>query len=142
MKTVWVIEEGECYDYHVVGVYSSEENARMVCDKINAGCEWVRAKVAEWDLDPGAEEIRSGMKVWSVRMAADGTVEWCEPIDLAAYALHGSVSAWKRSTAPHYRGTATSDAVMGTVFAKDREHAIKIVNEKRVQFLASGEIES
>jgi hypothetical protein len=59
MKTktvsVWVIEQGEYSDYRVVGVYSTKENAEMVCAKINAHRGYDEASIAEWEMDAGVE---------------------------------------------------------------------------------------
>lgn len=34
-KTIWVVEQGEYSDYRVVGVFSSQESAQVVADKLN-----------------------------------------------------------------------------------------------------------
>ena len=34
-KSVWVIEKGSYSDYRVVGVYSTQERAKLVCEHIN-----------------------------------------------------------------------------------------------------------
>jgi hypothetical protein len=135
MKTVWVIEDGEYSDYHVVGVFTSKENAERI--RQLAG-----GTVAEWDMDPAIEELNAGLWPYSVRMAIDGTTERVERQDgLSSYDIGRTVSLWERTKAPAYRDKpGTQDALMGIVWAESDQHAVKIVNEKRTAYLATGVI--
>lgn len=64
---VWVIEDGEYSDYHVVGVFSSRENAELVRSKLKSG------DIEEWDLDPAVDKLNAGMEKFYVHMLRDGT---------------------------------------------------------------------
>jgi len=140
MNTIWVIEKGSYSDYRVVGVYSTKEGAELVCARINGEENYEPATVAEWPLDPGVEAINQGLAPFTVWMLRDGTTEKCvQDDDDFEYTLNGSLTIWRRSGAPAYRGQNVQDCLMGQVFAKDSAHAIKIVNERRVQMIASGE---
>lgn len=57
MKTVWVIEQGSYSDYRVVGVFSSEANAKFIADAINVAESYDKATIAEWSLDPAVDEL-------------------------------------------------------------------------------------
>jgi|SRR6185503_5465278 len=129
---VWVIEKGEYSDYSVVGVFSTEENARRVA-------ELTGGSVAEWPLDPNIAEINQGLQVYLVHMLKDGSVEQCKRLELNSYALTTiGVTMWRRSQAPAFRGQDKPDLMQATVWAKDEEHAIKITNEHRAEWIASG----
>lgn len=137
MKSVWVIEQGEYSDYRVVGVFSSEVNARMIADKINASKGYGDdATVANWPLDPAVEELQQDHAQYRVLMLRDGTVELCEVRELLAYEIAGSVRVWHRSQAPAYKGKNVPDALDAVVWAKDAKHAIKIANEHRTRLIA------
>ena len=140
MNTIWVIEKGSYSDYRVVGVYSTKEGAELVCARINGEGSYEPATVAEWPLDPGVEAINQGLAPFTVWMLRDGTTEKCVQYDDDfEYTFNDSLTIWRRSGAPAYRGQHVQDCLTGRVFAKDSIHAIKIVNERRVQMIANGE---
>lgn len=135
---VWLIEEGSYSDYHVVGVFSSRQAAEMVLEKIK-GYGYDEPEIVEWAMDPGVEEIRAGLRPHHVCMRLDdGFVESANETDWSSYDIGGRVTLWERTKAGAYQGKpGVTDAVTGTVFARDIAHAVKIVNEKRVQILAA-----
>ena len=140
MKTVWVIEQG-CYsDYRVVGVFTSEANARLICDTINAEEYSDKATISEWQTDPCIEELNKGLSMFCVCMNHDGTVERCDLEALTAYNMSTSLKVWKRTNALAFRGRPVSDAISGSVWAKDSTHAIKITNEFRARAIANNEM--
>lgn len=140
MNTIWVIESSYSDYRRVVGVYSTKEGAELVCARINEEKNYERATVAEWPLDPGVEAINQGLALFTVWMLRDGTTEKCvQDDDDFEYILNDSLTIWRRSGAPAYRGQNVQDCLIGRVFAKDSVHAIKIVNERRVQMIANGE---
>ncbi len=141
MKSIWVIEKGSYSDYRVVGVYSTKEGAELVCKRINGADDYSdRAIVSEWPLDPGVEAINQGLSPFVVHMLRDGTTEkvWMDESDFE-YTLNDQPTIWRRSEAPAYRGKNAQDYITARVFAKDSQHAVKIVNEHRTRMIASGE---
>lgn len=136
--SVWVIEQGEYSDYRVVGVFSSETNARLVADAINTSETYDKATVDEWVLDPAVKDLAAGRHQWLVEMLRDGTVERCEKQEVSSYRIGGEVWIWPRSTAPANQGKNIPDCLSATVWAKDEQHAIKVANEHRAQLIASG----
>lgn len=126
MASIWVVEKGSYSDYRVVGVCTSQANAQILADKCNATKASYQdsATVAEWPLDPGVEQINQGMNIWFVRMARDGTVE-----------SHGDGSY---DIEERFDVNQFGTFVIAYVWASDANHAIKIVNEKRIQALALG----
>lgn len=136
-KSVWIIEDGEYSDYRVVGIYSTRENAERVAAKMNEGRSRDLATVAERRLDPGIEALNEGLMSFRVLMLRDGTVESVEPRGEAWSwgDLEDEAYVWSRSKTPSGR----PDVLYATVWAKGEKHAVKIVNEKRAQVIASGE---
>ena len=140
MKSIWVIEKGSYSDYRVVGVYSTKEGAELVCAKINGEESYEPAVVSAWPLDPGMEAINQGLEPFIVHMLRDGTTEkvWMDENDFE-YTLNDQPTIWRRSEAPAYKGKNIPDCLTARVFAKDSQHAIKIVSEYRTRMIASGE---
>lgn len=139
MKEVWFVEQGEYSDYHVVGVFSSEENAQVIADKINGSDPgYYDATVKKHFLDPAIDELRQGMHLYTIIMAKDGTVEKCEKTEeLDRYHLDEPAEMWRRSRAHgNFKGP---DCLMGSFWGKDDKQAIKAANERRAQLIASGE---
>ena len=135
MKTVWVVEQGSYSNYRVVGVFSTQANAELVKEKINAQESYEPAEVAEWPFDPGIEGLRNGYTPWTVLMRRDGTVE---SIEQGPY-RNTTIRLWERTQSPYYQRRNAPDVLHGTaVWAKDEAHAIKIMNEYRAQFIALG----
>jgi len=130
MKTIFVIEQG-CYsDYHVVGVYSTRENAEKVLARISK--KWDEPVIAEWALDPGIVELNAGLRQYAVAMRKDGTVEACSRS--SDDFVPESHTCEPRLAMPY---GAHELRLYHTVWAKDDKHAVKIVNELRMQLLAT-----
>ena len=130
-----------CYsDYSVRGVFSSlekrEEAIRLLFlspADVN-DCE-------EFDLDDASTMAEARVKeTWRLEMARDGSVVYASPVDFDRAHPGGYL---------HVRGFGDPNEgavqmvwegnVPRGVFAK--EHAIKSANERRLQFIASGEWE-
>lgn len=138
MAKVWIIEQGYYSDYSVLGIFSTEENARKVCDWINSTGPYDRAEVSERTLDPVVAYLNEGRRQWRVHMLRDGSTEYVEQQD-STYELEGVSNLWDRLKAPAFRGKNLPVVLTSTVWATDAGHAIKIVNERRIQMIASGE---
>lgn len=135
--SVWVIKQWEYSNYRVVGVFSSKENAELVL----AAMDNPKASIAKWPLDPAVKKLRSGWQLWDGRMLRDGTVEHMERFPLPRYGfglVASKLEIWRRSTALAFRGEDKPDCLFGTVWATDREHAVKIFNEQRTKLIALG----
>ncbi len=135
MTKIWVIEQGEYSDYRVVGVYSTRENAEAAQAWLKVGHEdegytYYTPEIVEWELDPGLDEINSGRKPWFCRMCYDGSVYDCQPTE------RSFDTEPPQLIEPSFN---RAEFLVATVWATDREHAIKIVNEIRVQMIANNE---
>lgn len=140
-KSVWVIEKGSYSDYRVVGVYTTKVKADLVCTEINKEGGYEPATISEWPLDPGVEAINHGLLPFTVWMLRDGTAE--KVVSMCAgdfeHTLNDKPRIWRRSTAPAYQIKKAADCLTAQVFAKDTQHAVKIVNEYRTRMIAKGE---
>ena len=136
MTSVWVIEQGSYSDYRVVGVFSSRTYAEQALAILGAPYE--KPTIAEWPLDPAIQELNAGLTQWTGEMLRDGTMEDCRPT-AAPHDLSPVLQIWKRSTASFYKNKGVQDCLHGTVWAKNKTHAIKIFNEHRVQLIATNQ---
>ncbi len=134
-KSVWAIEDGEYSDYHVVGVFSTQEKAEQV-QRFTGG------EITEWILDPAVREINQGMSLWRVLMLRDGTTEKVWKGEINSYNFEAHHNIWRRTQAPAYCGTGTPDCLDANVWAKSEKHAVKIVNEIRAGLIAGNNWET
>lgn len=114
---VWVVEKGAYSDYRVVGVFSTEANAQAVAGKLGGS-------VSEWPLNPGIEKLYQGLTPWWVYITRKGRVLGCE--------IHSDLHP-PRQPDSYVNGAGH---LYINMWATDRNHAIKIANEKRLQILA------
>ena len=122
MTTIYVVTEGEYSGYHIIGVFSEES----IADRLAKRCG---GDVEEYELDSLAQFIE--MPIYQVVMMRDGTtaqVEQSRYFMVSHARLAGVGQDMERRIALYVN-----------CFAKDEKHAVKIANEKRVQFIASGE---
>lgn len=119
---IWIVTSGNYSDYHIVSVFSSQELA----DKFAAHDK--DRSVEEYEIDLHAEQIRSGLNTFYVRMNrdGDGSVYSRDPDDEVELSL---------SDTPRAEGRV----LYGTVWAEGKQHALKIANEKRAQLIANNE---
>jgi hypothetical protein len=133
-QKIWVIEQGDYSDYRVVGVYSTRENAELALTMTGGD-------ISEWKMDPGIEEARAGFSRWAVAMRRNGDtvevssvggieessdVEPCQPYEPGRFA---------KAYVPGER------RIRPVVWARDAQHAVKIVNEYRTRLIAEGKWE-
>lgn len=122
MAKVYLVTEG-CYsDYRICGAFSTEAKAKEAMALLFNG------DVEEFELDPVSPHP-PGMTFWFVEMLRDGTV---------STAHQQSVSLTDKASeydAPLLKG----ESWRLNMWAKDKDHAVKIANERRIQMLASGD---
>lgn len=130
---IWVVEQGSYSDYRVVGVFTSEKNAKLIADKINAGDTYDKATIDCWPLNPAVSELNAGMEMWDVYMLRNGDTERVEKYDgMLSYELNGSCELWKRP-----KHMKQPWVLRSSVWATDQKHAVKITNERRIAMLAA-----
>lgn len=132
MKKIYLLTTGEYSDYRIVGAYSSEHAARDAMmgegfDPEKEGDPYRGARIEEYEIDRLPDRPK-GRWLWSVWMQRGGDVgatsldsSWVREGDLSTRILRDGLSARFR------------------VWARDRDHAIKIAGDRRRQMIASGE---
>ena len=131
--TIWVVEHGEYSDYRVVGLFSTPENAQRVADLVGG-------TVAAWPVDPRHDELNQGFTPWTVMMARDGVSKVTPHEHISASDIEIT-----REFGPHiwpcgpYGGILAGRLCMvGTIWAKDGQGAVKRANEIRTKAIAEG----
>lgn len=144
-KTIYAVSSGSYSDYRINALFSTRENAQAFIDAIQGqGREYPEDfnSIEEYELDPPtADLLKRGYSVWDVLMLRDGTVERVDRSDNSLYSVQDAPTyrIWGRTKAPAYKGTGTPDGLQAGVWAKSEKAAVKIVNEKRAEMIASGE---
>lgn len=149
-QKIFIVTEGEYSDYHIEAIFSTKEAAeeyrQTYCSEYG---EPGGGSVEEWEVDDPLiyNGFPAGLAAWSVNMKENGDVDYAHldgkpdaderpaygtpyffrdtfpsPAGLKCYIYHGpTFGAWYLSM---------------SVLARNKEHAIKIVNEKRTQLIA------
>jgi len=134
---IYKLEDGEYSDYRVIGIFTTKENAKKV-QKIVGG------EIVEDKTDPDIYQINKGLFRYRVAMLRDGTTKSIELNDLQReVGSPEKISIIRRSK--YWPPGMPDDILMpadilnAIIWAKDEQHAIKIVNEKRIQLIANNE---
>jgi len=129
MKSIWVIEQGSYSDYRVVGVFSTKESAEKFMGLMDDGYE--TPSIDEWPLDPMVDEINKGLLPFALSMDIDGNTKYVRKAE--GYNMIDGLYVCERAQ-------WHDDAVHGTCWATDEQHAVKIANEFRTGQLISGNL--
>ena len=124
MTKIFVITSG-CYSgYSISGIYSTRELAEQELggEKDSDG---YGSRIEECTLDPGIAERREGLTAWSIVMDREGKTEQAEKCQWRGVETRVEVSGFPK-------------CLRVVCWARDRKHAVKIVNEHRLQQLAVG----
>ena len=122
---VYIVTSGDYSDYHIEGVYSSQE----IATESHKG----EFNIEEWKMDSGVAEQRQGLSRFHVMMLRDGSIHHIGPY-------------WGDRQRPNdlpptaYFQFSTQETFLVATFemwAKDEQHAIKIANERRVNLIAT-----
>lgn len=125
---VWVATSGSYSDYGVDAVYSSKELADEYY-KANAGGEANEPKeFALNEMMDIIQKYRNGYQLYNVIMKADGTNSDVYLTDV------------RRKEEFYLNNTYAKDFYC-CCFATSPEHAVKICNEKRIQYLATNGVD-
>ena len=122
---VWVVTEGEYSVYRIVGVFSTEDNARAFCAahaQLSAS-DWPR--VEEFDMDPEPPTAVTAIRVRMTRGGGGAAVGSPEQIDAADLGFQ------------HYLTAFGDYQLVWNVQTDDPERAVKVVNEKRAMLIAA-----
>lgn len=119
MTEVYVVTSGEYSSYQIEAVFDNMETAEMIARLFYDG------RVETYELNPsmpGEDKIRNGLFPFRVWMSKDGSGD---AFRMDADDFESQIHIYLGRLNIH-------------VWAKDREHALKIANEKRGMILANG----
>ena len=132
---IWLVSTGEYSEYGVVAVFDDDHKAEAVeFAKLVGGV----VEVHPLSLNPTHQEPPGGQSFFEFQMGRDGTLpcrwgcrEGIEQGDLLCD--DGSLRKC------HYRVSVSTDIewrLVVRMYARDKEHAVKVANEIRIQILA------
>lgn len=138
---VYLVTTG-AYEFNVIAPFDSieaaEEFMRLVPGQYN--------EIQTYKVNPETTMlIKNGYSMCDVIMLKDGTVEsvyWREPSpgDSVTVACENIHYLWERTKAPAYRDDPEiQDVIKSRVWAKNKKHAIRIVEKQRAAMVAAGE---
>lgn len=124
---VYVVECGEYSTYYVVGVYSTRERAEFIVKAHGSALTGDKPFIVERRLDDGIEELGQKLVPYRVEMLRNGTILQATKVRLEVILGEDE---------PHVvvqRGSAPF--LHSLVWARDRKHAIDVVDEVRVRLV-------
>ena len=123
MTKVFMITQGSYSDYRAVGIFSTKEKAQRVLDALNIYDKNEDIEEYELDeLDTLANKFERGYKIYWIEMNYDGEVVKLHQTEDIAIWINNNKNTGK---------------LWGQILAKNDKQAIKIMNDKRAQILAS-----
>lgn len=126
-KSVWLITSGEYSDYGIEGIFSTEENAKLAYELLKSNDRYDSIhEPREWILDGDLDKVKQGKKLYRVSMKLNGDV----------ISVNLSITISEKEMFRENSNFNIENYFYGVCWAKDEKHAIKIVNEKRIQYLA------
>lgn len=125
-KIIYIVTDGEYSDYKICGVFDDPQLAKEFQDA--GGYDDIK----DYPVNPYVFQLREGWNVWLLQMLKNGDTVYCKENNTYLY--------WRLPIFEFLKepgGFSVKEWFLdATVLARDKEHAIKIVNEKRAQFIA------
>ena len=120
---IYLVSKGEYSSYRVVGLYTNEALADRAACSLGITAD---GEVTEFPLNPGADELNQGLGLWHIIMRMeDGMI------------MHGGhIHRSREVTAEQETRVMDNGFIIGEVWARDKEHAIKTMNERRLREIA------
>ena len=129
-KKIYVVTSGEYSDYRIEAMFTSKRVAEKFADN---GTDFDAAEVETYTLNEGADKIRQGLKHFNLEMDRDGTALFIGNRLPSAHVRTRILAAYT------YGDTYKPRRLEMSVWAKDKNHAAKIANEKRTLLIANNE---
>ena len=124
MNKIFIVTQGDYSDYRIIGVFSTEENANGFI-ALTSG---YNMEVEEYNIDELLESFNPLRfnTAYYVQMQRDG--------DVLSVGVEDEVWALQKALKCEY--DVGRNKLCMYVIAKTKQHAVKIVNEKRVQLIS------
>ncbi len=134
MTNIYVITSGDYSDYRIIGVYDDLEIAQKIENSMEGARDNYRLE--SYELNQLQDKWDSGRKPFEVEMVRSGDSKVRISEDFTNMVELVLVDPGKQVFS---NPVDTEKYLIGDVWAKDEQHAVKIVNEKRSLLIASGE---
>lgn len=123
---VYIITKGDYSDYHICAVTTDKKKAEILCKAYNDLDGWYKAEIETYDTDEFLTEIENGLKLYDCRMERN------KPMVIYEVDLDYTNSSDFNVRYKHY-------TYYVCVWAKDKEHALKIASDKIAEYKANKE---
>lgn len=141
-NSVFIVSWGEYSDYHICAVFDSRKMAELYVEATKTENE--EPQIEEHPLNPDKKYLKEGYRFFFVRMDKDGCNANADSAgdsfsvinDPHFYSKYEMINEEHPTMRCKYKKQLFFDNFGITVSAKDKQHAIKIANEKRIQLLA------
>ena len=126
MKNIYLVSKGEYSDYDIVAVLEKKEDAQLFIDKfqIDDSNYHNDMEIETRVLNPWIPELKKGLRSYRVRIDKEGNISEC--------ILNDDIPTCSVSD-------FFFDCIQRLVvdcMARDKNHAIKIANDKRIMAIA------
>lgn len=128
MKTIFIVTQGNYSDYSIEAIFDDKTLAEEFIKRYSDGSD--DYMIEPWILNDAVKVLREGYDYWSITMDRDGSVEKAEMRNDYPGNDYNTDMPWNKE------GRTQLSVI---ICAQDSKHAIKIVNEKRAQIIASNE---
>ena len=93
MKTIYVVTSGDNDDYHISGIFDTQEQAQVLIDAFDVRSQM---RIEKWPLNSFGK-VKVGDKAYSLRIAEDGRIM---DLEVASYDYFFQIEQQKKS--PHF----------------------------------------
>ena len=125
MSKIYLVSSGEYSDYGIDGIFTTKELAEKFIKSFDIENSYDEINIEVRTLNPYEKELRQGFKAYFVRMSKKGkTISVNNTENAFGFDSYDS------------DGFDVRNNLISHVYAKDKKHAIKIVNEKRTKLIA------
>ncbi len=125
---IYLVTSGEYSDYGVVAVFSSDEKARTFMRDYPLNYPGYN-NIEIFELDEPGDKYKKGKRPFDIAMNKDGSTE------SISYCMNYEGDIIEMNLYYHNEGGTIDFTIQG----RNIKEAIKIVNDKRIQLIASGE---
>lgn len=129
MTTIYVVTSGDYSDYQIHGVFSTAAKAQAFIDHEREQM-WGAAEIEQWTLDEYCDPVERGLRCYyvsflNIRQSA------------AQASLSPAQSPFESVNKPDRTGVRS---YVTYLWAQDEAAALKIANERRIQYLLNEEL--
>lgn len=121
---MYVVTAGEYSDYSIEAMFDEESLAKAYIASVKSS-GYQQMRIETYNLNPNEKQLRSGYKSYLVRMTKDGICPEMYQSDRTPFDGENDTPFFD-----------TRQNLVMCVFAKDEQHALKIVNERRIEIKA------